>query len=214
MILDISPTISSRLAVFPGDQSFDRIATVHIAKSTEASLEISAISCTLHLGAHADAPCHYDPCGIGIDAVALDRYIGPCQVISATCCSPRALLSLEDLKTSQVIAPRLLVRTGSFPDYEQWSDCFTGLSADLVTNLGKQGVFLIGIDTPSIDLADSKSMPAHCAAKQAGISILEGLVLQQVNDGLYDLVALPLKIKDADASPVRAVLLQHGTLRT
>ena len=80
------------------------------------------------------------------------------------------------------------------------------LSPALVEELARQGVVLIGIDTPSVDPATSKELPSHQAIYRHDIAILEGVVLTSVNEGDYELIALPLKIKGADASPVRAIL--------
>jgi arylformamidase len=103
-------------------------------------------------------------------------------------------------------APRLLLATGSFPDPEQFHQNFAAYSAELIHALHQEGVRLIGIDTPSIDLFDSKDLPSHKAVLQHDMAVLEGLVLTDVPDGIYELIALPLKLADFDASPVRAIL--------
>jgi len=72
--------------------------------------------------------------------------------------------------------------------------------------MAKQGVVLVGIDTPSIDSFSSKDLPAHHTTTKVGMKILEGVVLSEINEGIYQLSCLPLRIKGADASPVRAVL--------
>ncbi|MGE4633046.1 MAG: kynurenine formamidase, partial [Planctomycetota bacterium] len=76
----------------------------------------------------------------------------------------------------------------------------------LIEKLSEDGVKLLGVDTPSVDVADSKDLPSHDACRRSGILILEGLVLDGVEDGIYELIALPLKLTGFDASPVRAVL--------
>src|SRR5262249_31438761 len=105
-----------------------------------------------------------------------------------------------------VEAPRLLLATGTFPDPETFSTDFAALSPALVDFLHERGVLLIGIDTPSVDLFDSKDLPAHQASLRHDLAILEGLVLRDVPPGLYELIALPLRLEGFDASPVRAVL--------
>jgi arylformamidase len=102
-----------------------------------------------------------------------------------------------------------LLATGSFPNPEKWNSDFAALSPELVTYLHKQGVRLVGIDTPSIDPENSKALESHQAVADCDLAILEGIVLDKVPDGLYTLLALPLKIEGADASPVRAVLLDN-----
>jgi arylformamidase len=101
----------------------------------------------------------------------------------------------------------VLLRTGTFPDPDQWNEDFAALSPELVHALAAQGVRLVGIDTPSVDPMTSKALEAHNAVADHDMAVLEGVVLDAVPPGLYTLVALPLRIEGADASPVRAVLV-------
>ena len=98
-------------------------------------------------------------------------------------------------------------------DPNRWNPDFQSLSPELVHSLADQGVRLIGIDTPSVDPSDSKALESHQALFERNLSVLEGIVLDQVPEGIYSLIALPLRLKDADASPVRAILLEAGSLR-
>jgi arylformamidase len=108
------------------------------------------------------------------------------------------------------VTPRLLLATGTFPDPARWNADFAALAPRLVEVLAARGVRLIGIDTPSVDLMDSKDLPAHQAFLRHDMAILEGLVLADVPDGQYELIALPLALEGFDASPVRAVLRAAG----
>jgi arylformamidase len=103
-------------------------------------------------------------------------------------------------------AERVLLRTGTYPDPEHFNEDFSALSPELVDDLHGKGVRLIGIDTPSVDLFDSKDLPAHKMFLKHDMAILEGIVLADVPEGLYELIALPLKLVGFDASPVRAIL--------
>jgi arylformamidase len=114
-------------------------------------------------------------------------------------------VGVGDLR-QEVRAKRVLLKTGTFPDANVWRDDFAGLAVELVDFLGARGVHTIGVDTPSVDTFTSKDLPAHKAIFRHDISILEGLVLKDVSAGEYELIALPLKLKGFDASPVRAVL--------
>lgn len=208
-MIDISPVISPRLAVWPGDVAFRR----DVAYDTDQGdhMTLSAIHGTVHLGAHVDAPNHYAPKAPGIGERSLDYYFGPCQVITVDVGRGKRIKP-EDL-TATITAPRILFRTGSFPDPESWNSDFSALSAALVQHLAKLGVKLVGIDTPSIDLQDDKLLEAHQAVAANDMAILEGIVLTEVKDGFYTLCALPLKLEGADASPVRAVLLEQVDLQ-
>lgn len=202
MIYDISPPITPRLSVWPGDTPPTREVLCDLRRGD--SVTLSTLHATVHLGAHADAPSHYGPDAPAIDSRSLDYYLGPCQVMGVLA-ARRQRLTLGQL-TAPIRAPRLLLATGTFPDPEQFNEDFAALDPALVVQLHAQGVRLIGIDTPSVDLFNSKDLPAHHTFLRLDMAILEGLVLTQVPDGLYELIALPLRLVGFDASPVRAIL--------
>ncbi len=99
-----------------------------------------------------------------------------------------------------------MIATGTYPDPLEFRQDFAALSPDLIDWLADAAVFLVGIDTPSVDPADSKELPAHEAVRRHDLNILEGVVLDGVPPGLYELIALPLRLTEFDGSPVRAVL--------
>lgn len=207
--IDISPLISARIAVFPGDQKYQRKVALDMNKGDH--LTLSSIEMSLHVGAHADAPNHYHKLGRGIDQRVLDYYIGPAQVITVQI--PRGQrIAIQNIQQISIQAPRILFRTLSFPDPNMWNSDFNSLSPELIEYLAAKGVRLVGIDTPSIDPEDSHELESHQAIFKNNLAILEGLVLQHVPDGLYQLIALPLKLEGADASPVRAILVKDPTL--
>jgi arylformamidase len=171
----------------------------------DSGVTVSSIHSTVHIGAHADAPNHIELGRPGIDEVDISRYVGVCQVIELE--KPAASVVLPaDLADVDIRAPRILLKTGSFPDVERFNEDFVACSGELVGWLAARGVFLIGIDTPSIDPCHSKTLPAHHAAVAADMAILEGIVLAGVGPGIYELIAVPLRLEGADASPVRAIL--------
>ena len=203
MIYDISPVIHDGIAVFPGDTPFKSEFLMQTAEGD--FLTLSKISGTVHLGAHTDAPNHYAKDKEGISDRSLDYYLGPAQVIRLDI--PKdTRITPELLKNRKILAPRVLFYTGSFPNPDQWTNDFCALSAATVDWLHSQGVKLVGIDTPSIDLANDKVLESHSTVHKYNMAILEGIVLNQVPEGVYELIALPLKIRGADASPVRAIL--------
>jgi arylformamidase len=202
MLFDISPPITPRLAVWPGDTPPTREVLCDMAEG--ANLTLSTLRTSVHLGAHADAPSHYAVDGQGIGARPLDAYWGPCQVILVDVPRGRRV-AWEDLRT-EILAPRVLLATRSFPDPTAFNQDFCALDPGLVDALHALGVVLIGIDTPSVDLFDSKDLPAHQRLRAHDMANLEGLLLEGVPAGVYELVALPLRLEQFDASPVRAVL--------
>ena len=201
-IFDISPTITPALAVWPGDTPPRREVLLDIARGDNITL--STLHGTVHLGAHADAPSHYAAGAASIEARPLERYIGPCQVLHAR--AARATRLGPAVLPRALEAPRVLFATGTFPDPQRFEAGFAGLAPELVDELAARGVVLVGLDTPSVDLFDSKDLPAHAACLRHDLAILEGLVLDGVPEGVYELIALPLKLAGFDASPVRAVL--------
>jgi arylformamidase len=201
-LYDITPAITPRLAVWPGDTPPTREILLHLEWGNAVTL--STLRTTVHLGAHADAPSHYGVGGDTIERRPLGRYIGPCRVIEALA-KPRTCLS-SAVVPLQPGSERLLFRTGTYRDPGQFHEEFAALSAELIATAHERGVHLVGIDTPSVDLFDSKDLPAHKACLARDVAILEGLALEGVPEGLYELIALPLKLVGFDASPVRAIL--------
>jgi len=202
MIYDISPPLAEGLAVWPGDTPLRREVLLDMKRGENITL--STLHGTVHLGAHADSPSHYAADGQTIDQRRLDYYLGPCQVMRAP--AERGTRITAGMLSKPITAPRVLFQTGTFPDPNQFNNDFAALSPDLVESLHQRGVILIGIDTPSVDLFESKDLPAHQIFLRHDMAILEGLVLDGVPEGTYELIALPLKIVGFDASPVRAVL--------
>ena len=168
------------------------------------NITLSTLRATVHLGAHADGPNHYGKDAPAIDERSLDHYLGPCQVIRANVA--RATRISPALLKREVTTPRVLFATGTYPDPQNWNNDFAALSVELIDLLQKRGVITVGIDTPSVDLFESKDLPAHKAILRHNMSILEGLVLKEVPEGIYELIALPLPLVGFDASPVRAIL--------
>lgn len=201
MIYDISPLISSRLKVWPGDTPPSREVLLDLEQGD--NLTLSTLHATVHLGAHADAPSHYGH-GPAIHERDLERYLGPCQVMHVR--AERGTRVTPKMLPSPVVTPRLLLATFTYPDPDTFHTDFAALSVELIDMLHDQGVTLVGIDTPSVDLFDSKDLEAHQAFFRHDMAILEGLVLADVPEGNYELIALPLRLEGFDASPVRAVL--------
>ena len=202
MLYDISPTVRPEIPVWPGDTPFQARLAWSIAEG--ASVNVTAITTTPHLGAHADAPFHTEQRGEGIAEMPIERYLGPCRVVrvpAAPLVEPRHVEGIDLASPS-----RRLLRSDSVRDRRGFPERFTALSPELAALLGERGVLLVGMDTPSVDPFDSKELPAHHALARGGVAILEGLLLDGVPEGVYELIALPLKLAGLDASPVRAVL--------
>lgn len=203
MLIDISPVVDASIGVWPGDTPFAR--NVNVDMGAGANLTLSDIRTTLHVGAHSDAPSHYLASGEDIASRSLEYFVGRCNVLRVAVGRGERIMP-QHIEGKTIDAPRVLFCTGTFPDPYAWNDDFASLSPELIDELHGRGVILVGIDTPSVDPFASKLLEAHQALAGYDMSNLEGLVLDHVVEGAYELLALPLKIRGGDASPVRAVL--------
>jgi arylformamidase len=203
MLRDITQILTAATPMWPGDTAFSATRTWDYGP--DCPVNVSAFSASTHAGTHADAPLHYDPEGSGIDAVALSAYIGIARVVDLRGCGP---VVTPDMLAPALATPceRILLRTYDRFPHDYWAADFTTVAVDTIVHLAARRVVLVGIDSPSLDAQDSKSMDAHLAVRTAGMAILEGLVLDDVEAGDYELIALPLKLGGLDAAPVRAVL--------
>jgi arylformamidase len=203
---DITRTLRQDLAPWPGDTPFDYRLNWRMADG--ASVNVGALTMGTHNGTHADAPLHYLADGAGIDALDLTVFAGPAFVADVSEAGPlitRAHLSAAEATLREGVS-RLLLKTGAWPDDAQFPERIPTLAPDVPAWVAALGVRLLGLDVPSVDTIESRDLPIHHALGAAGILILESLDLSTVPEGVYELIALPLKIAGADAAPVRAIL--------
>lgn len=200
---DISPPVAAGTPVFPGDTPYQQQWAATLGPG--CPVNVSTLTLSPHVGAHADAPLHYDPQGSAVGALDLDPYLGPCRVIHAIARGP--LVTWDHLAhAARDLPPRVLVRTYRRMPVDRWDQELAAFAPATIERLADAGVRLVGIDTASIDPAASKELPSHQVIRQRGLRVLENLLLDEVPEGDYELIALPLKLMTADASPVRAVL--------
>lgn len=204
-IFDISRTLSCESPPWPGDTPFRFALSWKIAEG--ASVNVGAIEMSTHNGTHADAPYHFAADGKTIDQVAPEIFLGSATVIDlAGFVRPEIAVSdLERALTGNEVT-RLLLKTDGWLEGAPFPQSIPVVAAEVADWLRGRGVKLLGVDLPSVDAIDSKSLPNHHALAAAGISILENLNLEKIAAGDYQLAALPLKIAGGDAAPVRAVL--------
>lgn len=192
MLIDISPLLDATIGVWPGDAPVEQKSAAEIRMS-------------LHAAAHADAPLHMREGSDDIASVSLEPYLGRCVVVDVRGRRGHAVLP-EHIEGKPLLAPRVLFRTRTFRDWRSWNEDFAFLSPQLIEALYQHGVTLVGIDTPSIDAFGASVLVTHQACARDGIAVLEGLALDHVDEGEYELIAPPLRLSGADASPVRAIL--------
>jgi arylformamidase len=202
-LIDISPPIDTATPVWPGDTpvGIERVWRIEAG----SPVNIARITLSPHTGAHTDAPLHYDANGAPIGSVALETYVGECRVIH--CIGATPLVTPDHVAGFlSGIPSRVLLRTYEVAPLEAWDKDFCAVAPETIDLLARHGVKLIGIDTPSLDPQESKTMDSHQRIRANGMAILEGLILDATGPGDYELIALPLKFSTLDASPVRAVL--------
>jgi len=207
-IHDISRPVERGIPVWPGDTAFDFRMVAKIAEGS--SVNVGRVEMSVHTGAHTDAPLHFEDGAADIASVPLEPYVGPCVVLEVRGgpggVKPADLPPEADAEVKRT--RRLLLRC--YPARPQDFDThMRHATPELADWLKERGVLLLGIDTDSMDAFDSKDLPAHHRLMRHGIAILEGLDLSRVKAGAYELCALPLKLVGADASPVRAVLIER-----
>jgi arylformamidase len=200
---DITPAVVPATPVWPGDTpvGIERVWRIEAG----APVNVARLTLSPHTGAHTDAPLHYDAAGAGIGEVRLEPYLGPCRVIHCIGAAP-LVMPAQVAGALERVPPRVLLRTYRRAPLDAWDSAFCAVAPQTIDLLAAHGVMLIGIDTPSLDPQDSKTMDAHHRIRAHRMAILEGIVLDDVEPGDYELIALPLKLTTLDASPVRAVL--------
>ncbi|MEO7401024.1 MAG: arylformamidase [Polaromonas sp.] len=200
-IWDISPALDEQSDVFPGDTRYSQ--QPHFSLSPGCPVNVSRIQLSPHTGAHADAPLHYANDQPAIGAVDLAPYLGPCRVIHCMDCGP-LVLPEHIAHALDGLPARVLLRTARAAS-QSWTS-FTAIAPETLALLATKNIALVGIDTPSVDPASSQDLPSHQQLLAHQLRVLENLVLDDVPEGDYELIALPLKLTRADASPVRAIL--------
>jgi arylformamidase len=203
-IYDITRTINPSLAVWPGDTPFS--AQLLMNMQAGASVNLTTITLSSHTGTHTDAPFHFTQDGLTTEKAPLEAYAGPATLVTVQReAGPLVPADFPTLDWSKV--QRLLVHsTASDKPASEFPTQIVYPSPELADFMARYNIVLFGSDAPSMDHVESKTLPGHNALHRHGIAILEGLLLTGVPDGVYELIALPLKIEGGDGSPVRAIL--------
>ncbi|MCH1627279.1 arylformamidase [Fredinandcohnia quinoae] len=201
-IIDISQPLDTNTPEWPGDTPFE--FNINWTMEESLSVNVGKMVTSTHMGTHIDAPFHFDNEGKRVHELDLELYVGKARVIEV---SGHERIGIEEIKDYDLAGiERLLIRTKSWTDRRQFPKTITYLQPELAPFLADKGIKLVGVDVHSVDPLDSKELYAHHSLHQHGIHILEGIILDHVAPGDYELIALPLKIVGGDGSPVRAIL--------
>lgn len=208
-IIDISVPFHEGMVVWPGSERFERKIASRIAAGDTCNL--SEIVTSLHAGTHVDAPRHFVEDGATIERIDPAVFVGPCRVVAVD--NPKAVDRADLARHDLAGVERLLVKTSNSALLRQptFVESFVGLTAGAAQYLATiESLRLVGTDYYSIAPYDeAAAIAVHEAILGSGIIALEGVDLNDVEPGDYELVALPLRIEGADGSPVRAVLIDR-----
>lgn len=200
--IDISQPLNNKLAHWPGDEPF--YYDTAVTKEMTGSVNIGRITTSVHIGTHVDAPFHFLNDGKRILDLEIERYIGPCKVIDLSAFDEISEYALKKKGISH--AERLLIKTALPNRPYRFPEEVPPITSDGAAYMQAIGVKLVGVDTPSVDRISSKDLAGHHALYHHDIYILENVMLDQVEEGDYELIALPLALEEGDGSPVRAVI--------
>jgi arylformamidase len=201
-IYDVSRPVRDGMPVWPGDPEVRVRWAARIRDGDDAN--VAQITAGVHAGTHADGAYHVSDDGARVAELPLDAFVGPARLVDAA-----GRTSLDAAWVRGAIAggvERLLVRTGCWTDPDTFPTSFPVLEADAARALVDAGVRLFGSDAPSVDAFDGDALTIHHILLRAGMAVLETMLLDGVPEGDYELIALPLRLEDADSAPVRAVL--------
>ena len=203
--LDISVPVDERVPTFTGDPTYVR--TLHAAMADGAMCNVSRLDMGAHTGTHIDAPVHFIDGAAGIEHTPLDAVIGPAYVVDATALS--ITISAADLDRLDIPdgETRLLFKTRNSRlwDLPSFSPDFIAFGASAARALAARGTRLVGIDYLSI-APFGDAIDTHVAFLGAGVVVLEGADLREIDPGPYELLAAPIRLVGSDGAPVRALL--------
>ena len=203
-VYDITVPLSPALPCYPGDPQVEVTPVAQLARGDMAN--VSRLGLSSHSGTHVDAPRHFFQKGCTIDALDLEILVGAARVCALT----RAThITAEDLQALHLQGVRrVLFKTpnGALWDKPEFQPNYVALTPSAAHLLVKLGVVLVGIDYLSVDAYEHQDFPVHRILLRAGILILEGLDLRAVPPGAYELIALPLLLRDGDGAPARVLL--------
>jgi arylformamidase len=202
VIIDITLPLKDGVPVWPGDTPYS--FELNWKKEDTGSVNVGAISMSTHTGTHIDAPYHFNENGAKVKNLDLNIYVGSTTVVEVM---NQKVITPDNLHAFPLERnTRLLIKTNSWSKRNKFPKEIPFFSPEIGPYLASKGIRLVGVDTPSVDPLDSKELPTHHSLNNNGVYILEGIVLDYVEPGEYELIALPLYLEEADASPVRAIL--------
>lgn len=206
-IIDVSRPIFTGMAIYPRNPPVEIAPAKSIARGDSSN--VSLLTFGSHTGTHVDAPLHMSDAGRGVDTVSLDAMIGPALVIDIP--DDVRAIGAAELRDRIGAHTRILLRTRNstrFAASGKFEEDFTYLAPDGAALLVERGVVLVGVDALSVEQYHAGHHRSHDTLLEAGVAVVEGLALDAVAAGEYQLVCLPLRIRGCDGAPARVVLIR------
>ncbi len=203
-LIDISMSLTNETPAWPGDETFHYKLSASMEET--GAVNVGQFKASNHTGTHVDAPFHYDSDGLKLGDIPMERFTGDALVVNVEGIETIMAEDLTSFDFSGV--KKVLFRSMSWSDRSIFPSNYTVIGEDVGDFLQEQGIDLIGVDTPSVDPETSKNLTGHHSLYKNDILILEGIQLDHVAPGIYELFAFPLKMEEADGCPVRAMLRQ------
>jgi len=206
-IYDVTVPLSKELVVYPGDPPV-RIERKNVINKSDSKYNVSRIAFGSHTGTHIDPPFHFIEDGITVDNLPLEMLIGRARVVEVT--APRIDETvLEEFDFTADVRVLFKTRNSYLWSKKTFVEDFVYITPGAARALVNEGIKVVGIDYLSVEKFDAKEPETHLTLLKAGTLIIEGLDLREVEPGDYELICLPLKIKDGDGAPARVVLRQN-----
>jgi arylformamidase len=205
-IYDVSRPLHDGGLIYPGDPEIRVRSHSSIRRGDPAN--VSSLALGSHSGTHVDAPRHFIPGGIPVDAIPIERLIGPTVVLDLP--DVETAIGAAELRRRDLDGHRrvlLRTRNSRWPVTSEFTRDYCALAPDGAEYLLEREVELVGIDYLSIEPYGSLDFAVHHLLLEHGVVIVEGLELSAVPAGIYQLICLPLRLEGLDGAPARVVLI-------
>jgi arylformamidase len=205
-IYDVTVPISGDMVVYPGDPpvKIERKSTIN---ENDSKYNFSLYSFGSHTGTHVDPPFHFLENGVTVDRLPLELLMGRARVVEITAAriDESALEEFDFTADARVL---FKTRNSYLWGRKDFAEDYVYITPGAARSLVSEGIKVVGIDYLSVDKHGDERFDTHLTLLGAGTLIIEGLDLREIEPGDYELLCLPLKVKDGDGAPARVVLRQ------
>lgn len=206
-VYDITLPIHKDMLVWEGDE---KVSIQNVATVRKDGVALSQFLLGSHTGTHVDAPSHFIENGDTLDKIPLEKFIGKCQVLDLTNLDHQEIQVSDLSKINIKKGDRILFKTGNFRLLfgSVFPKEYISLSLEAAEYLVEKGVVLVGMDFLGIEKKGNPGHPVHKALLSKGIVNVEGLNLENVPAGDYEMICLPMHVIGVDGAPARVILYE------